>query len=115
MDCQDWTPVILSGAKRRAPAAAGGAGAPRHVSPAVAAARKLDESDLPIPTKSISGASRHAIVTARVAKEWTQAQLNTQCSFPANTIRDIESGKLCPNPTQLQILNRVLKLSLKYE
>jgi ribosome-binding protein aMBF1 (putative translation factor) len=77
--------------------------------------RRLDTEDLPLPTKSLSGASRHAIVAARVAREWTQAQLNTQCSFPSNTMRDIESGKLCPTPTQLGVLNRVLKLALKYD
>jgi ribosome-binding protein aMBF1 (putative translation factor) len=77
--------------------------------------RRLDTEELPLPTKLLSGASRHAIVTARIAREWTQAQLNTQCSFPPNTIRDIESGKLCPTPTQLGVLNRVLKLALKYD
>lgn len=112
MDCQDWTPVRLPG--RRATAGAGAGSRPIQTAGA-AVLRRLDSEDLPLPTKSLSGASRHAIVTARVAQDLTQAQLNTQCSFPPHTIRDIESGKLCPTPTQLGVLNRVLKLVLKYE
>lgn len=116
MDCQDWTPVTLHGRRSGGAQAAGGAGGrPPMQTAGAAALRRLDAEDLPLPTKSLSGASRHAIITARVAREWTQAQLNTQCSFPSNTIRDIESGKLCPTPTQLGVLNRVLKLALKYD
>lgn len=113
MDCQDWSRVTLPG---RRPTAAGGAGAGRPIQSAGAAlVRRLETEELPQSTKSLGGASRHSIASARVAREWTQAQLNTQCSFPSNTIRDIESGKLCPTPAQLGALNRILKLALKYD
>ena len=97
------------------------AGPQRHpptrppVTAAVAAARLLDSDDpRPKPTKSLSAESRQAILQGRVANKWNQAQLNAQCSFPQNTIRDIENGKLCPTPQQLNVLSRVLKVVLKY-
>ena len=116
MDCQDWSPVVLPGARRRAGAVGGAGGAGRPLQSAGAAAmRRLETDDLPqLPTKSLSAASRQAIIAARTSREWSQADLNTQCSFAPNTIRDIESGKLCPTPTQLNVLNRVLRLALKY-
>ncbi len=110
MDHQDWSPVRI------------GVGASRTSTPsnrvavthATAVARRLDDDDLPKPTKSLSSESRALIVRKRTEAEQTQTQLNTACSFPPNTIRDIESGKLCPTPTQLNVLNRVLKTQLKY-
>ena len=112
MDGQDWTPVVVKNTKK--PAHNGG---PIHppVTAAVAAARRLDGDDThPKPTKSLSSESRQAILQGRVANKWNQTQLNTQCSFPQNTIRDIENGKLCPTPQQLNVLSRVLKVVLKY-
>jgi len=54
-------------------------------------------------------------VTRRTAAGWNQVQLNQQCGFPVNTIREIEAGRLTPNTQQLNTLNRVLKTGLKYE
>ena len=106
MDCQDWSPVVV---KRRV------AHTPRPAStPGSAAARKLEDDDLPKPTRSLSTTSRQQIIEKRIAFGWNQAQLNTQCAFPPHTIRDIESGKLCPTPTQLNVLNKVLKAVLCY-
>lgn len=114
MDHQDWTPLKIGvGAAARSHTVSS---APTRtaVSHSVAVARKLESEDLPAPTKSLSGESRALIVKKRTEASQTQAQLNNACSFPANTIRDIESGKLCPTPTQLNVLNRVLKTQLKY-
>lgn len=115
MDCQDWDPIKI-GVR-----AAGGAG--RHdtskrptISAGAAIARKIESSEdaSSIPIKTLSSESKQAIIRWRVDNKQTQAQLNTTCSFPANTIRDIENGKLVPTPTQLNTLNRVLKMTLKY-
>jgi ribosome-binding protein aMBF1 (putative translation factor) len=57
---------------------------------------------------------RQEITNRRVAKLWTQADLNKYCSFPQNTIREIESGRLAPNPHQLTVLNRILKGGIHY-
>ena len=109
MDGQDWTPVVVNKGKTRSSAASD----QKHVSPGLAAQHRL-ENDEPRKTKSLSSESRKAILQARVANNWNQTQLNTQCSFPQNTIRDIENGKLCPTPQQLNVLSRVLKVILKY-
>ena len=109
MDGQDWTQVVVRG-KTTKPAAAV---TKTQVSAAVAQARKLESEDHPKP-KSLSHDSKQAIITTRVAKGWNQAQLNTQCAFPQHTIRDIENGKLTPSPAQLNVLNRVLKVALKF-
>lgn len=108
MDGQDWTPVVVNKGKTRSSASD-----QKHMSPGLAAQHRL-ENDEPRKTKSLSPESRQAILQARVANKWNQSQLNTQCSFPQNTIRDIENGKLCPTPQQLSVLSRVLKVILKY-
>ena len=112
MDGQDWATVVVRNTKK--PTHTGGPTRP-HVTAAVALASRLDsDHHHPKPTKSLSSESRQAILQGRVANKWNQAQLNTQCSFPQNTIRDIENGKLCPTPQQLNVLSRVLKVVLKY-
>lgn len=110
MDGQDWTPVSVKNTKK---SAVSGPARPQ-VTAAVAAARKLDGDDVVKPTKMLSSESKQAILQCRVANKWNQTQLNVQCSFPLNTIRDIENGKLCPTPQQLNVLSRVLKVVLKY-
>jgi ribosome-binding protein aMBF1 (putative translation factor) len=109
MDGQDWTQVVVRGKQTRPAAAV----VKPQVSATVAQARRL-ESDEPPKPKSLSHDSKQAIITTRVAKGWNQTQLNTQCAFPQHTIRDIENGKLTPTPAQLNVLNRVLKLLLKF-
>jgi ribosome-binding protein aMBF1 (putative translation factor) len=51
----------------------------------------------------------------RAEQKWSQRDLDMRCSFPANTVRDLESGKVAPSTTQLNIINRVLKTGLKLE
>ncbi len=120
MDCQDWTPVVVKN-RRRATAAAGGAGSGGTatgvrplISAGAAAMRRVEADEIAKPSKSLSAESRAEIVRRRTENSQTQAQLNTACSFPPNTIRDIEAGKLCPTGAQLNVLNRVLKTALKY-
>ena len=116
MDGQDWATVVLkkTGGRGSGGGGGGGGGARPPVSAAAAAARRLENDEPPKPKKSLSTESRQAILQGRVANKWNQVQLNTLCSFPQNTIRDIENGKLCPTPQQLSVLSRVLKVILKY-
>jgi len=108
MDGQDWQTITLKKHNYKSSTS--------HVpiAPNVALARKLENDDIPKPKKSLSSESRQAILQGRVTNKWNQTQLNTQCSFPQNTIRDIENGKLYPTPQQLNVLSRVLKVVLKY-
>jgi hypothetical protein len=112
MEHQDWTPVVVR-ARRGAGAAAKTEARPA-VTAAVAQARRLENDELPKP-KTLSAASRQQMIQGRVAHGMNQVQMNQACSFPPHTIRDIEAGKMHPSPAQLNTINVVLKLALKYE
>jgi ribosome-binding protein aMBF1 (putative translation factor) len=124
---QDWDPIRI-----QRPSGGGGGGGrsngavasktpgqkvARSTLPSVDAGhlRKLEEADAPIKLKRLTPQSRQEIVTRRTAAGWNQTQLNQQCLFPVNTIREIEAGRLTPNTQQLNTLNRVLKTGLKLE
>jgi ribosome-binding protein aMBF1 (putative translation factor) len=119
MDNQDWTPVII---KRSSKKTVGGASGnrsivqkvPDSVSQNATYQRKLDSDEIVKP-RQLSAAGRQELTQKRVALGKNQVQLNQDCRFPVNTIREIEAGRLCPNPQQLGILNRVLRSSVKYE
>ena len=118
MDHQDWTTVTVRNTRRPA----GGAGtsasgsAHRSITNEARIARELDGDDMPrVHVKRLSAESRQQIVSARATKSWDQARLNTMCSFPPNTIREIEAGRAHPSPKQLNVLNSVLQIALRYE
>ena len=104
---QDWTPLTIHSTEKAATAKVKATA----TAPEVRAAAKLANTEIGKPKVL---ADRQEIVTRRLANSWSQAQLNMQCRFPINTIRDIESGKICPTIQQLNMLNRVLKCGLKY-
>jgi len=115
---QDWEPVTVrrSGAGHRQSYAA--TGATKIVVRAgdqsgTQEKRKVEETEIGRP-KQLSSESRTEIIQKRVALGKSQVQLNQDCRFPVNTMREIESGRLCPTQPQLNMLNRVLKASLKY-
>lgn len=107
MDGQDWDPVILkrSGPRRVVK------GAGTAVTAAAAEQRRAEAAELPKP-KVLSAESRTQMMQLRAAMKKTQVEINQLCGFPANTIRDIESGKLTPNAGQLIRLNNILRTKL---
>ena len=111
MEHQDWEPIKVGSSMTKKPVAK-----PARPAGTKALHAVEDDDHSVLPTKSLSPASRAEIVRLRTSMEpkKTQAELNTACSFPANTIRDIEAGRLCPTPKQLEVLNRVLRTTLKY-
>jgi ribosome-binding protein aMBF1 (putative translation factor) len=117
MDHQDWTTVTVRNTRRPAGGAGAPGGGPRHaVTNEARIARELDGDDMPrVHVKRLSAESRQQIVSARATKSWDQARLNTMCSFPPNTIREIEAGRAHPSPKQLNVLNSVLQIALRYE
>jgi ribosome-binding protein aMBF1 (putative translation factor) len=116
MDHQDWTPTILRNGKvMQARKAAEQAAKPKLSAEAIRLA-KLDNLEDGIKrSKVLSAESRQAMMRLRAEQKWTQRDLDMRCSFPANTIRELESGRIAPSPTQLNIVNRVLKTGLKLE
>jgi ribosome-binding protein aMBF1 (putative translation factor) len=110
MDCQDWEPVTVTRKETTKERAA------KHkpVSHEVAIQRRI-ENDEPVKVKTISNDTKQLIILKRLENKWNQQQLNTQCAFPANVIRDIEAGRAQPTPHQLSVLSRILKVVIKYD
>lgn len=119
MDCQDWTPITIQSRAAAAPGSSSAnsrAAAVAHRATAESAsARKLADADAPLKIKTFTPASRQEIVARRAAMKKSQVELNQMCSFPPNTIREIEAGRLAPTIGQLNTLNRVLKTGLKLQ
>ena len=116
MSHQDWAPLQIrsAGAVRAAQAATTAAVSAARSAAAAAAAERDDGPPKP-SHRTLSAESRAELVRLRASeRKLSQAQLNTLCSFPPNTIRDFENGRISPTPTQLNVLNRVLHAALKY-
>lgn len=123
MDDQDWTVVTINRNRRTVGSGSkpysekGSQIRPKIVSAksAISAANtKLEETEIG-KLKTLSAESRNEIVQKRVALGKTQILLAQDCRLTANIMRDIENGRYCPTQTQLNIINRVLKSSLKYD
>ena len=112
----DWASIVI-GTKTGSSSSkvVAGTKTPVKVSTSAAAttARTLDSATEVGKLKELTSESRQAMMSARAANKWTQVELNQRCAFPANTIRDMESGRLTPNQKQISILQRVLKVQLK--
>jgi len=104
MDHQDWTEVSVKKRSHR----------PKHVvtTPEVAKLKKLENDDIHVKPKMFSQESRNAIVQARIANNLSQSDLDAHCSFPKNTIQQLEANKRAPTSKELQTLNRILKTGL---
>jgi ribosome-binding protein aMBF1 (putative translation factor) len=113
MDGQDWTPVIV-GKKSYASALRQTTAAPKR-SNEVFHLTKLEAAEAPVRMKTLSSESRQKIVSYRALKQITQKQLDQACAFPANTMRELESGRLTPSTGQLNTLNRFVGGGLKLE
>jgi ribosome-binding protein aMBF1 (putative translation factor) len=107
-DFADWTTVTIKG-RTSSP---GPSKQTAKVSPEVARLRKVESDEMPKP-KVLDPTSRQEMIMRRVANKWTQDELNRQCKFSVNTIREIEAGRQHPTTQQLNTLNRVLKCGLK--
>jgi hypothetical protein len=105
MDGQDWNTVVVNPVKR----VVKGAAKMPNLTAGAAAQRRVENEELPVQ-KTLSTESRTQMMQLRAAMKKTQVELNQMCGFPANTIREIEAGRLTPNPSQLIRLNNVLRV-----
>jgi ribosome-binding protein aMBF1 (putative translation factor) len=108
MDGQDWNVVRIHASK--APAKATSKAPAKNTTPDVAGQRSLEQQETAQKPKTLSTESRTQIMQVRAAMKKTQVELNQICQFPANTVRDIESGRIVPTPSQLIRLNRALNV-----
>lgn len=109
MNQQDWTPVVIRG---KATSSGFVTGVKDRTSAEVHALRKVEATEIAKPPK-LKNSSRSEMAQARVALGLTQKQLDMRCSFAANSCNTWESGRICPTPQQIQILNRILKIKLE--
>lgn len=115
MDCQNWDPVVLRNTKaRQQREATEAANRPKLSAEAIRLAKIANDEEVKRP-KLLSKQSRQDMMQLRAAQKWTQRDLDMRCSFPANTVRDIEAGKVAPTAGQLSRLNQILKAGLKLE
>jgi ribosome-binding protein aMBF1 (putative translation factor) len=112
---QDWASIVIGTKAASVSPAPTKAGTPIKVSTSAAAisTKNLDAATEVGKIKELTSESRQAMMSARAANKLTQVELNQRCAFPANTIRDMESGRLTPNQKQISILQRILKIQLK--
>ena len=114
---QDWASIVIgtktSASKANAPKVAGTNTLLKVITTGAASARSLDAATDVGKLKELTSESRQAMMSARAANKMTQVELNQRCSFPANSIRDMEAGRLTPNQSQLSVLQRILKIQLK--
>lgn len=108
MDGQDWNPITIRGTK--AIISTGTRAPSKNTTPDVAAQRGLEQQETAQKPRTLSTESRTQIMQARAAMKKTQVELNQMCQFPVNTLRDIESGRIVPTPSQLIRLNRALQM-----
>lgn len=123
MDGQDWTPVII-GKKSYASALSSTSSSskvvPAKLVPTLVKSShqaqhlaKVEAAEAPVKMKTLAPEARQKIVAYRTLKEITQKQLDQACCFPANTMRELESGRLTPSTGQLNTLNRFVGGGLK--
>ena len=116
---QDWANIVIgtkisAASKANAPKVSGTNTLLKVITTgATASARALDAATDVGKLKELTSESRQAMMSARAANKLTQVELNQRCAFPANTIRDMEAGRLTPNQKQISILQRILKIQLK--
>ena len=94
MEHQDWAPVTLRSGKKVS-------------KPTPAIIREKEEK-----LKTLTSESRQAIALTRVAKKWTQKDLDQKGPFPAGSCNAWEAGKICPTGPQINLLQRVLGIKL---
>lgn len=113
-DDQDWTTVTIK--KRKAPATGSAGYTSGNRGAGNAHLRAVEEADVPLPPpKRLSAAGKTAIIQGRLAKKWSQDQLNRECNLPPGIINAIEAGRAQPSGAQLNAISRALGVVLKFE
>ena len=106
MEYQDWTPVVVKKQKPTTQIVA------KHNNPDHVLLKKLEDNTIHVKPKMFSHESKQLIIKYRIDNKLSQADLDARCSFPKNTIQQLEANKRGPTTKELQTLNRVLKTGL---
>jgi uncharacterized protein YlzI (FlbEa/FlbD family) len=108
MSHQDWTPVVIKRASRKAKAQShmDASHVPKH-------ADALDMTYL--PKKYVASESLQELIKKRIEMSLNQENADKLCSFPVNTFKKIESKQLIPTPTIQMAVQKKLGVQLKIE
>ena len=106
MDGQDWTPVVVNKSKPK------GQIVTKSTNPEYVLHKKLEDDTIHVKAKMFSHESKQAIIQYRITNKLSQGDLDARCSFPKNTIQQLEANKRAPTTKELQVLNRILKTGL---
>lgn len=75
--------------------------------------RKIERGEIRLATSDRELAQK--IQQYRVAKKWSQEELNQKCSFKPHTIRDYESMKATAKQNEIDVMKRVLGVNDLYK
>ena len=106
MDNQDWTPVVVKKTKPVTHITL------KNSNPEYVLHKKLENEEIHVKAKMFSNESKQTIIQYRISNKLSQGDLDARCSFPRNTIQQLEANKRAPTTKELQTLNRVLKTGL---
>ena len=116
MDCQDWTTVTVRRRTSKKDTSSLGQGSIQYRDPAKSEKiriAKLEDTDLPGPKKRVNSESLQELIRKRIEMKVTQEKADITCSFPRNTVKDIESNRLIPNEDQKQRILQNFSIQLK--
>ena len=106
MDNQDWTPVVVKKQKPKTQIVA------KNSNPEYTFLKKLENDEIHVKAKMFSHESKQAIIHYRLSNKLSQSEMDSRCSFPRNTIQQLEANKRAPTTKELQMLNKLLKTGL---
>jgi len=106
MDNQDWTPVVVKKTKPVTQITL------KNSNPEYVLHKKLENEEIHVKAKMFSNESKQTIIQYRISNKLSQGDLDARCSFPRNTIQQLEANKRAPTTKELQTLNHVLKTGL---
>lgn len=118
MDSQDWTPVIIKRRYTKKELIQKGKTITELRDPErneKIRLAKIEDDDNIGPKKQINSESLQELIRKRIELKVNQERADTLCSFPRNTIKEIEAKRLLPNEEQKRRIQRYLGVQLKID
>jgi hypothetical protein len=118
MDSQDWTPVVIKRKYTKKELIQKGKTTTEIRDPEKnekIRLAKIENDDNIGPKKQINPESLQELIRKRIELKVNQERADTMCSFPRNTIKEIEAKRLLPTEEQKRRIQRYLGVQLKID
>jgi hypothetical protein len=118
MDNQDWTPVVIKRRYTKKELIQKGKTTTEVRDPEKnekVRLAKIENDDNIGPKKQVNADSLQELIRKRIELKINQERADTLCSFPRNTIKEIEAKRLLPNEEQKRRIQRYLGVQLKID